>query len=389
MVEWKRIKQLELGLIMTVDIREVKGRRDLRAFIFLPKKIHTYHKNWVPPIYMDEKKYFNPKKNKAFSYCDTVLLVAFRGKDAVGRVMGIINSRYNQYKKERTARFGYLETEKDEEAVNALLDFLDDWARKKGMNKIVGPYGFSDQDPEGFLIEGFENRPTIATYYNFEWMPRFVEKRGYSKEVDYFVYRIDVPREFPEFYRRIYERVKKRGGFDILEFKKKRELKPWINSVLHLMNECYVGSDIYGYAPLDEEEMAALTKRYLPVIDPRFVKVVKKGDEVVAFIVGMPDLTEGIQKARGRLFPLGFLKILRAAKKTKQLDLLLGAIKEEHRGRGLDVLMGTKMILSAHEAGLEIIDTHHEMETNTRVRAEMERMGGKVYKRFRIYQKKI
>ena len=389
MLEWKRSNQLEAGLIMDVEIKEVISRRDLRTFIFLPKKIHAHHKNWIPPIYMDERKCFNPKKNKAFSYCDTLLLLAFRGRDVVGRVMGIINSRYNQHRNERTARFGYLETEKDEEAVNALLSFLEDWARKKGMNKIVGPYGFSDQDPEGFLIEGFENRATIATYYNFEWMPRFVEKRGYSKEVDYFVYKIDVPKELPGFYKRIYERVKKKGGFEILEFKKRKELKPWITSVLHLMNECYVGSDIYGYAPLDEGEMAALAKRYLPVIDPRFVKIVKRGDEVVAFIVGMPDLTEGIQKARGRLFPFGFLKILHAAKKTKQLDLLLGAIKEDYRGRGLDVLMGTKMILSAHEAGLEVIDTHHEMETNTRVRAEMERMGGKVYKRFRIYQKKV
>lgn len=374
---------------MGVEIREVKGRRDLRTFIYLPEKIHANHKNWVPPIYVDDWKYFNPKKNKAFSYCDTIMLLAFRGKDVVGRIMGIINSRYNQYKNEKTVRFGYLETWEDKEGVNALLGFVEDWARRKGMIRIVGPYGFSDQDPEGFLIEGFENRATIATYYNFEWMPRFVEESGYSKDVDYFVYRIDVPKEFPDFYRRIYERVQKRGDFEMVEFRKRKELKPWIKAVLHLMNECYAGSDIYGYTPLDEEEMEALAKRYLPVIDPRFVKIVKKDDEVVAFIVGMPDLTEGIQKAKGRLFPFGFLKILRAAKTTKQLDLLLGAIKEEYRGRGLDVLMGTKMILSAHEAGLKIIDTHHEMETNTRVRAEMERMGGKIYKRFRIYQRAI
>ncbi|MFQ6108357.1 MAG: hypothetical protein ACE5L7_02255 [Candidatus Aminicenantales bacterium] len=374
---------------MGIEVRRVRSRKDLKTFIYLPEKIHARHKNWVPPIYMDEWKYFSPNKNKAFSYCDTIQGLAFRGKEAVGRIMGIINSRYNEFRKEKTARFGYLETWKDEEAVNALLEFVEDWARTRGMTKIVGPYGFSDQDPEGFLIEGFENRATIATYCNFEWMPRFVEKRGYSKEVDYFVYKIDIPQEIPDFYRRIYERVQKRGGFDLVEFRKRKELKPWIKSVLHLMNECYVGSDIYGYAPLDEEEMESLAKRYLPVIDPRFVKVVKKGTELVAFIVGMPDLTEGIQKARGRLFPFGFLKILRAAKRTKQLDLLLGAIKEEYRGRGLDVLMGTKMLLSAHEAGLRVIDTHHEMETNTRVRAEMERMGGRIYKRFRIYQKPL
>lgn len=374
---------------MSVEIREVKSRRDLRTFIYLPERIHANHKNWVPPIYVDDWKYFNPKKNKAFSYCDTIMLLAYRGKEVLGRIMSIINSRYNQYRDERTARFGYLETWEDKEGVNALLGFVENWARRKGMIRIVGPYGFSDQDPEGFLIEGFENRATIATYYNFEWMPRLVEEGGYSKDVDYFVYRIEVPKEFPDFYRRIYERVQKKGDFEIVEFRRKKELKPWIKAVLHLMNECYAGSDIYGYTPLDEEEMEALAKRYLPVIDPRFVKIVKKDDEVVAFIVGMPDLTEGIQKAKGRLFPFGFLKILSAAKKTKQLDLLLGAIKEEYRGRGLDVLMGTKMILSAHEAGLKVIDTHHEMETNTRVRAEMERMGGKLYKRFRIYQKAL
>jgi len=374
---------------MSFDIEEVKNRKDLKKFIYLPEKIHADHKTWVHPIYYDEWKYFNPKKNKAFSYCDTILLLALKEKEVVGRIMGIINSRYNKYRKENTARFGYLETVGDEEVVRALLSFVEEWARKKGMDKMVGPYGFSDQDPEGFLIEGFENRATIATYCNFEWMPRFVEKMGYTKDMDYFVYKLEVPQELPDFYKRIYERAQRKGNFDIVEFRKKKELKPWIKPVFRLMNECYTESDIYGYTPLDEGEMEALAKRYLPVINPRLVKVVKKEDEIVAFIVGIPDLTEGIQKARGQLLPFGFLKILRAAKKTKQLDLLLGAIKEKYRGRGLDVLMGVKMLLSAHEAGLEMIDTHHEMETNVKVRAEMERMGGKIYKRFRVYKKRL
>jgi len=374
---------------MDVHVREVRNHNDLKKFIFLPKKIHASQKNWVPPIYMDEWKYFNPKKNKAFSYCQTIILLAFRGKEVVGRVMGIINSRYNEFRKEKVARFGYLETWKDREVVHALLSQVEDWARKKGMTKIVGPYGFSDQDPEGFLIEGFENRATIATYYNSEWMLRLVEQEGYTKDIDYFVYKIDVPKEIPEFYRKIYERVKKRGKFEIVEFRKRKELKSWIRPVFHLMNECYTGSNIYGYAPLDEKEMDDLGKRYLPVIDPKFVKVVKKDEELVAFIVGIPDMTEGIQRAKGRLLPLGFIKILRAARKTKQLDLLLAAIKEKYRGLGLDVLMGVKMLISASEAGLEFIDTHHEMETNVKVRAEMEKMGGKIYKRFRVYQKEL
>lgn len=372
---------------MALEIKEVISDSDRKTFIFLPAKIHKGHANWVPPIWMDEKKYFDPKKNRAFSYCDTVMLLAYRRGRPVGRIMGIINRRYNEFRKEKTARFGYLETYEDKEVVHALLARIESWAQSKGMVKVVGPYGFSDQDPEGFLIKGFENRATIATYYNFEWMPRFIEEAGYSKDIDYFVYKIIIPKELPDFYKKIYDRVMKRGGFAILEFRKRRELKPWVRPILSLMNECYLAGEIYGYAPLDEQEMDELAKRYLPVIDPRFVKVVLKEQEPVAFIVGIPDMTAGIQKAKGRILPFGFIHILRAAKKTKQLDLLVGAIKEKYRGMGLDVLMGVKMLMSAWEAGFEVIDTHHEMEANVRVRGEMERMGGEVYKIYRVYQK--
>jgi hypothetical protein len=374
---------------MAIDVREVRTRRDLKEFIYLPEKIHKGHQNWVHPIYMDEWKYFNPKKNKAFGYCRTILFLAFRRNQAVGRVMGIINSRFNEYRKENLGRFGFLETWEDQEVVHALIGRVEEWARGLGMTRIVGPYGFSDQDPEGFLIEGFEHRATIATYYNYEWLPRLVENEGYIKDIDYVVYKLDVPKELPEFYRKIFERTARKGIFKIVEFRKRKELKPWVRPILSLMNECYTGSDIYGFAPLDEKEMDDLAKRYMPVLDPRFIKVVTKDGEAVAFVIGIPDMTEGIQKARGRLFPFGFIHVLRAAKKTKQLDLLLGAVREKHRGQGLDVFMGTPMLISAREAGMEIMDSHHEMETNVRVRAEMERMGGQIYKRFRVFQKTL
>ena len=374
---------------MNIKIKEVKERRKLKTFIFLPQKIHAGRKNWVPPIYMDEWAYFNPRKNRAFSYSDTILSLTYLDGKPAGRIMGIINRRYNEIRGEKTARFGYLESYHNEEVIHQLLAFVEEWARNKGMNKIVGPYGFTDQDPEGFLIEGFENRATIATYYNFEWMPEIVEKFGYTKDIDYYVYKIQVPKEFPEFYNRIYQRVIRKGDFKVLDFKKKGEFKPWIKPILHLMNECYSNSNIYGYTPLNEEEMDHLAKRYMPILDPRFIKIVNKNNELASFIVGIPDITAGIQKAGGRLFPFGFFHIIRAAKTTKQLDLLLGAIKEKYRGRGLDVLMGTRMIKSANEAGMEVMDTHHEMESNVKVRAEMEKMGGKLYKKFRVYKKTL
>ena len=222
------------------------------------------------------------------------------------------------------------------------------------MTRVVGPFGFSDQDPEGFMIQGFEYGVTIASYYNFEWMPKLVEAEGYVKDIDYVIYKIDVPKEMPEFYRRIYDRAQKKGNFEVIGFTSKKQLKPWIRPILSLMNECYMQNNIYGYAPLDEKEMDDLAKRYMPVLDPRFIKIVRKDGEVVAFVVGMPDMTAGIRKARGRLLPFGILYILRAAKKTKQLDLMLGAVKDKYRGMGLDVMMGVKMIESALKAGFRV-----------------------------------
>ncbi len=374
---------------MGLEIKEVSSKSDLKAFIYLPEKIHKGHANWVPPLYGDEWKYFDSAKNKAFAYSDAVMLLAWSDGKAVGRVMGIINHKFNEARNEKTARFGFLETGEDKAVVTALLTRVEDWARSKGMTKVIGPYGFSDQDPEGFLIQGFEHRATIVTYHNFEWLPRFVEELGYTKDMDWFVYKIDVPKEMPEFYKKVFQRTLDRGGFKLLEFTRKKDLKPWIRPILSLMNECYLAGNIYGYAPLNEKEMDDLGAKYLPILDPRFVKAATKDGEVVGFVIAMPDLTEGIVKARGRLFPFGFIKILRAGKKTKQLDLLLGAVRETYRGQGVDAMMGFRMLQSARDAGFEVLDTHHEMETNTKVRGLMEHMGGKIYKVFRAYQKPL
>jgi GNAT superfamily N-acetyltransferase len=372
---------------MQIEVRQITNRRGLKKFIYLPEKIHQNHPNWVPPIYIDEWKYFNPRKNKSFSYCDTILALAYQDGEISGRIMGIINKRYNEYHNEKTGRFSNLECWKNQRAAHALLSYVENWAREKGMNKIVGPLGFSDQDPEGFLIEGFEHRPTIATYYNFEFMIDLLLTEGYIKEVDYVVYKVNIPNEIPEFYEKIYRRIIKKGKFKLIEFSKRRQIKPYIHPIFRLMNESF--SDLFGYLPLNEKEMDDLSKRYLPIIDPRFLKIVRKNKEVVGFILGIPNMNEGIRQAKGRLFPFGILKILRSAQKTKQLDLLLGAIKDLYQGRGIDVMLGLKTIESAWKAGYEYVDSHHELESNKKMRAEMERLGGKIYKRYRIFQKQL
>jgi len=372
---------------MDVQVKTVTRREDLTKFIYLPETIHRDHANWAPPIYADERRYFNPRKNRAFTYCDAVLGLAYRGPRLAGRVMGIINRRYNELRGERNARFSCLECFEDEEVAHALLDYVEEWARGRGMDKVVGPLGFTEQDPEGFLVEGFEHEPTIATYYNFECIPRFLQSKGYAKEMDYVVYKVGLGDELPAFYQKIYNRVLAGGKYRLTEFKKKKDLKKYILPILGLMNETF--QDLYGYAALDEAEMRTLAKQYLPVIDPRFVKIVTRDEKVVAFVIGIPNMTGGIRRAKGRLFPFGIIHILRAAQKAQQLDLLLGGIGQEDRGKGLDVLMGTAMMRAARNADFTHMDSHHEMETNAKVRAEMERLGGELYKRYRIFQKAL
>jgi len=373
---------------MPIIIKDVCSKKDLKVFIHLPEKIHQNHSNWLPPLYADERRFFNPEKNRAFKYCETCLLLAVKNDEPVGRIMGIINHRSNDLHGEKNARFGFMECPESQEVASLLLRSIEDWARSHDMVKVVGPMGFSDQDPEGFMIEGYDETPTVACTCNFVYMNRLVINEGYKKEVDYVVYKINVPEKIPENQLRVFNRMLKRANFKIAEFSRKKVLKPFIRPVFNLMNECF--KDIYGYVPYDEQEMDELAKRYFFIIDPRFIKLVFDKNEVLSgFIIGIPNLSEGIRRSNGRLFPLGILQIIRAAKKTKQLDLLLGGIKEKYRGCGLDVMLGLSMIVSAQKAGFKWLDSHRELETNVKVRAEMEHWGGTIYKRYRIYQKKI
>lgn len=373
---------------MEITIKKVDNNALIRKFIFLPEQIHKHHKNWVHPLYFDDKVFFNPNKNKSFAYSEAIMALAFIGKKAVGRIMGIINHRYNNLHNEMHARFCFLECYEDIEIAKALISYIENWARERGMVKLVGPLGFSDKDPQGIIIEGFEERVVIATNYNFVWMKDFLERLGFSKKVDLVSYKIEVPDKFPDFLNKVYERAMRKSGIKLHAFTTKKQLQPWIVPIFRLLNEAY--KNIYGFIPMDEKEMHAFAKRYLPVLDPQYVKAVtNENGTVLAFVIGMPELSEGIRKAKGRIFPFGWYHILKESKKTKMLTLLLGAIEESQRGKGLDALLAFKILESAQQNKMEDMDSHLILETNLPMRAECERFGGKLHKRFRIFTKDI
>lgn len=372
---------------MAIKIIEVITRRQLRKFIHLPEQVNKDYPNWLPPVYLDEWKFFNPKKNRSFALCDTMLVMALKDGIPVGRIMGIIHNKYNDLHQECHGRFGYMECYNDPEVSHALLSYIEDWSRQKGMNQLIGPYGFSDKDPQGFLIEGFEHMPILDSACNQPFMIDLITQQGFTKEIDCHIYKMDLSSNLPEVYSRIAQRLEQKPDYQILEFSRRRKLKPFIVPVLRLLNETY--DHLYGFVPMSDEEINDFADRYLPVIDPRFVKVIEKDGLMLGFLVGMPNITKGIQQSRGYLFPLGIFKILRSAKHTNQLDLMLGAVKKGYRGLGFEVAMGLKIIESAKLAGFGYIEVHVILETNKSMIAEMERLSIPVHKRFRVYRKEL
>jgi hypothetical protein len=373
---------------MTISIHEVKSKSDLRKFIHLPDVIHKNHKNWVPPIYSDEWTFFNSKKNPLFAHCDTILLLATKDNQTVGRIIGIINHKYNKGHNENHGRFCFMETYDDAEIAQLLLTNIENWAREKGMTALVGPLAFSDKDPQGMMIEGFDKPLVIATNGNLPYQPKLIEDFGYTKHRDMFVYKIMIPDKVPPFYQKIFERKINNGKVTAIDVSSRKQLRGYIIPVLTLLNETF--KDIYAFTPLSHKEMQEFANRYIYILDPRFVKlVVDDQNNVLAFVIAMPDISEGIKKSKGYLFPFGIFKILNSRKHTKQLNLLLGGIKEEYRNKGLDALMAIKMLEEAKKAKLEYIDSHLTLEVNSKIRAEMERLNGEIYKRYRVYIKQF
>ena len=377
----------KLTVMGEITVKEVVTRKDLRDFIFLPEKVHRNEPEWLPPIYMDEWELFDRKKNKSFGYADALILLASRDGKPVGRIMGLINRRYNDIHNEQHGRFCFMECYDDTEVFHALISRVEEWARQNGMTKMVGPLGFSDKDPQGFQIEGFEYPQFITSANNSPYMVSLIENEGYAKKVDLVNYLGEMPKEFPEVYKRVLDRINKTEEFTITEFPTKKKLKPYILRVLELMNETF--SEIYGFVPLTDREKSDFAARYMPILDPKFIKVVEKDGQLIGFAIGLPDLSAGIKACRGRLLPFGILKVLRESKRSKKLIMMLGGVKKEFRGKGIDVLMGVKILQDGINSRMESLDSHLVLEDNLRMRGEYERIGCKVVKKFRIYQKEL
>ncbi|MBL8967718.1 MAG: N-acetyltransferase [Spirochaetaceae bacterium] len=374
---------------MSIEIRLVETRRDLDKFIKFQFDHYRGNPYAVPPLVFDELNTLRKDKNPAFEFCDAEYWLAYKDGKIVGRIAGIHNERYVEKWGLKNARFGWIEFIDDYAVSEALLRTVEDWARSKGMEGIVGPMGFTDSDKEGMLVEGFEELGTMPMIYNHPYYQKHLERLGYAKEVDWLEFEVKVPEWVPEKALRVQELISKRSGVHLYEWKSKKELVTKFGKPLFkLLDEAYAG--LFGTVPLTERQVDAYIKQYLGFVDPRFTKlVVDEKDELIAFGVAMPSLSHALQKARGRVFPLGWIHILKALRKPEGLDMYLVAVKKEYQSRGVIAFMMTSLTQDCIKAGIKTAETAGELESNHAVQSLWKDFERRQHKRRRAYFKKL
>lgn len=376
---------------MPVVVKKVSSRREMRTFISFAYNLYKNHPCYVPNLLSDDASTLDRKKNHAFEFCEADYFLAYKDGKVAGRVAAIINHKANEAWNVRQVRFGWIDFIEDIEVLEALLKTVSDWGRERGMTDIAGPLGFTDFDPEGMLVDGFDKMGTMITIYNYEYYPAFFERLGYHKEVDWVEYLIRLPESLPERFEKMANMVMEKNRLKIrhLTMSDIRKEK-YGHKMFRLINECY--KDLYGYSMLTEKQMDQYVSQYLTFIDLRMVTFIENLEgELVACGITLPSLAMALKKARGRLFPFGWLHLLNAlyVNRPDTLDLLLVAAKPEYRSKGLNSVMFYDLIPSLIKLGFKYAESNPELETNLKVQTLWSTFDSQIHKRRRVYAKSL
>lgn len=371
-----------------IEIAEVNSARELRAFIRFPHTLYRDHPCWVPPIFPDEWNTLSPRRNPACGYCRARLFIARRNGKAVGRVAAILNNRYIEKWKKKLLRFGWIDFIDDPEVSGALLGAVEEWARELGMEGVHGPLGFTDLDPEGMLVEGFDEEGTLPMIYNHPWYPRHLEALGYRKDADWLQFEITVPRQIGPKFTRLKELVMQRYDLRLLAPSNKKELLPYAHGIFDVMNSAY--AHLYGVVELDELQIRVYIKQYFGLVNPDFIKLIlDTRDEVIAFAVAIPRLSAVLRKHRGRLFPFGALHILHTLRHPKELVFYLVGVRPDYQVKGVNAILMSELYRECIEYGIKTVQTCGELEDNSNIVSLMNNFEHRQHIRRRCYLKSL
>ncbi len=382
----------------SVEIVKVTDKKRLTAFIEFHYDLYKGNRYDAPNLFSDEFNTLSKDKNAAFEFCEAEYYLAYRDGKIVGRVAAIVNHRYNEQWHRPAVRFGWLDLIDDKEVLQALLKAVEDYGRQKGMKEIIGPLGFTDMDPEGMLIKGFDQLGTMATIYNYEYYPKLMEQlEGYEKDNDYVEYKVFVPEKgMPEKLSKIAQMIEKRYNLHCPLLKQDEIFGPngYGQKVLDVVNKTF--GNLYGYSQMTQRQMDSYVREYFKFISLDMLCVIEDWNspnhDVVGVGVTIPSLTKALQKChKGRLWPFGWWHIIRAMKfhKTDIVDLLLIGVLPEYRTKGANALLFYHLIPVYQKYGFKWGESHVHMETNVNVQHQWQYFENEQHKRRRCYKKEL
>lgn len=365
-------------------------KSSLRRYVKWGISLYDGNPYYVPPLVFDDVNTLDPHKNPAFEVCEAQPFMAYRDGKPVGRITAIINRVVNERSGRSEARFGFVDFIDDAEVVDALFAAAEEWARRRGMTEIVGPMGFTDLDHEGMLTDGFDQKGTMATIYNYPYYPVHMERMGYKVDTSWVEFRIDIPSAIPDKMARISRIVMDKYKLQILKFSSISKLKDrYGKELFELINEAY--DSLYGYSPLTPAQIDYYIDLYLDFIKPDFVSVVvDEHDRLAGVGITMPSLSDALIRSRGRLFPTGWYHLLRALKGHNDVvDLLLIAVRKEYLNKGVNALFFYDLIPVFQRHGVKYAESNLELEDNANVQAQWQYFEHRLHRRRSAFRKHL
>lgn len=369
-------------------VKEVSSSKDLKRFIQFQDDLYKGNKYRVPQLHVYEKSSLIKDKNPAFDFCESKYWLAMRGQKVVGRIAGIINHESNKIWQEKKVRFGWIDFINEEKVAQLLIEAVENWAKSKGLNSIHGPMGFSDMDLEGMLVEGFDEISTQAVLYNYPYYPLTLENLGFVKDVDWVQHEINVPKEVPERVKRISNMVLQKYNLRVLKTNKSKDILPYAQSMFETYNQAF--AHLYGFVPLTQKQIKHYIKEYFSIIDVKYVCfVLNEENTVVGFGISILSLSKALQKAKGKLFPTGFIHILKALKKNEKVDMLLQGVLPEYIKKGVASVFYSEMMQAYIDNGVTTAITSHILEINKNSHQMFDAYETRQHLRRRAYVKDI
>jgi GNAT superfamily N-acetyltransferase len=369
-------------------VSEVSGGRDLKRFIDLPFRLHANHPLWVPPLKLERRLFLNRRLNAFFSHGEGEYFLARRDGRVVGRLSAQINHAFNDHQQKRWGWFGFLELEEDQEAAEALLDAAAAWLRSRGSERIVGPADFSMNDESGVLIDGFDLRPMIRQPWHPPYYQRLMEQAGMAKAMDLLMWNLEVSdraKVLPVIFE-LAEKVESEHGIRVRPMRR-RQLRKDMDAFADVYNSAW--SQNWDFVPYSKKDLDALAQEMQLVFDKHWAFIAERTDtgEVVGMAMTFPDINQVLAKMNGRLLPLGWWRFLRKGRTTNRVRVGFLGVKPEYQHTGV----AAKLYVEHFNAAAARPQTGGEMgwilETNTAMNRGMEAMGGRVVKRYRIYER--